>query len=91
MKEFKNENNMIYHFENDCFNENGECINKYALKIIEEHKLVEITNEEAEEIRNYKSPEQLAEEESLVTKQIELAKAQKLTEFYEIATELGLI
>ena len=65
MKEFKNENNMIYSFDLNCFDEEGKCKNEWALKVIQENNLVEITEEEAEEIRNYKSPEQIAEEERL--------------------------
>ena len=63
MKEFKNENNIIYHFDDDCFDEEGKCINEYALKVIQENNLIEITEEEAGAIRNYKSAEQLAEDE----------------------------
>ena len=65
MKKFKNEEKQVYAFDDDCFDEEGKCINEYALKIIEENNLVEITKEEADEIRNYKSSEQLAEEERL--------------------------
>ena len=65
MKEFKNANNMIYAFDDNCFDENGKCINEFALKVIEENSLIEITKEEEEAIRNYKSIEQLAEEERL--------------------------
>ena len=65
MKNFKNSANTIFAFDDDCFDEEGKCINEYALKVIEENNLIEITQEEAEAIRNYKSPEQLAEEERL--------------------------
>ena len=43
------------------------------------------------EIRDMRTVQEIAEEESLAKEKIELAKAQKLTEFYEIATELGLV
>ena len=65
MKEFKNENNVLFGFDDDCFNEHGECINVWALKVIKENNLVEITKEEADAIRNYKTPEKIAEEERL--------------------------
>ena len=65
MKEFRDKNNMIYPFDGDCFDVDGKCINEYALKVIEENSLIEITKEEAEAIRNYKSPEQIAEEERI--------------------------
>ena len=65
MKNFKNSANIIFAFDNDCFDEEGKCINEFALKVIDENNLVEITKEEADAIRNYKSSEQLAEEERL--------------------------
>ena len=43
------------------------------------------------ETRDLRTAEEIAEEENSAKEKIELAKAQKLTEFYEIATELGLI
>ena len=42
-------------------------------------------------IKDVRTVEEIAEEESLAKEKIGIAKAQKLTEFYEIATELGLI
>ena len=65
MKNFKNKENALFGFDDDCFDVDGKCINEYALKVIEENSLIEITKEEAEAIRNYKSPEQIAEEERL--------------------------
>ena len=65
MKNFKNLEDKVFCFDLDCFDEEGKCINEYALKVIEENNLVEITKEEADAIRNYKSSEQLAEEERL--------------------------
>ena len=65
MKNFKNKENTLFGFDGDCFDVDGKCINEYALKVIEENSLIEITKEEAEAIRNYKSPEQIAEEERL--------------------------
>ena len=93
MKEFKNENNIIYHFDDDCFDEEGKCINEYALKVIQENNLVEITQEEAEEIRNYKSPEQLAEEERLakLPSQDEILNDKITLRALELISELGLI
>ena len=93
MKEFKNENNMIYPFDDDCFNEHGECINEYALKVIEDNNLIPITHEEAEAIRNYKSAEQLAEEERLekLPNQEEVLNAKIEMKAIELLTELELI
>ena len=65
MKNFKNKENTLFGFDDDCFDENGKCINEYAFKVIKENNLVKITKEEADAIRNYKSSEQLAEEERL--------------------------
>ena len=65
MKHYKNEKNKLWAFDDDCFDEEGKCINEYALKVIEENSLIEITKEEEEIIRNYKSIEQLAEEERI--------------------------
>ena len=65
MINYKNEENGIFEFDDDCFDENGKCINEYAFKVIKENSLVKITKEEADVIRNYKSSEQLAEEERL--------------------------
>ena len=91
MKEFKNENNMIYPFDLDCFDEDGKCINEYALKVIEENSLIEITEEEAETIRNLKTAEQLVEVEKQLIIQKEIDEAKKITDFYEIALNLGMI
>ena len=65
MKNYKNLEDKVFCFDLDCFDEEGKCINEYALKVIEENSLIEITKEEADAIRNYKSSEQLAEEENL--------------------------
>ena len=66
MKKFLNKKtNSVVHFTLDDFNEDGNCINEIAKKIINENSLIEITKEEAEEIINYKSPEQIEEEERL--------------------------
>lgn len=62
MKHYKNEKNKLWAFDDDCFDEEDKCIHEYALKVIEENHLVQITDEEAEIIRNYKTPEQIAEE-----------------------------
>ena len=65
MKKYKDSNNEIYAFDDDCFDEKGQVINEIVEKIINENSLIEITQEEADAIRNYKSSEQLAEEERL--------------------------
>ena len=65
MKYYKNIESKLWAFDDDCFDENGKCINEYAFKVIKENNLVKITKEEADAIRNYKSPEQIAEEERL--------------------------
>ena len=65
MKHYKNEQNETYAFQDDYFDKNGQVINEIVKKIINENLLVEITEEEADAIRNYKSSEQLAEEERL--------------------------
>ena len=93
MKEFKNANNMIYAFDDNCFDENGKCINEYALKVIEENSLVEITEEEAEIIRNYKSPEQIAEEEriSKLPSSDELEKNKIELVVLDLLTEAGVL
>ena len=93
MKEFGDKNNMIYAFEDDCFGEKGEIINEFALKVIEENNLIEITSEEAEEIRDYKSPEQLAEEERLakLPSEEEVLNAKIEMKAIELLTDLELI
>ena len=65
MKHYKTEQNKTYAFDLDCFDKDGKCINEYALKVIEENNLTPITHEEAEAIRNYKSTEQIVEEERI--------------------------
>ena len=50
MKYFKNGNNELFGFEDDCFDEEGKCNNEYASKVIQENKLIEITEEEAREL-----------------------------------------
>ena len=84
MKHYKNEKNKLWAFDDDCFDEKGQVINEYALKVIQENNLVEITKEKAEEIRNFKSPEQLAEEERL-------AKLPTLDETLNAKIEIVLI
>lgn len=93
MKEFRDKNNMIYPFDGDCFDVDGKCINEYALKVIEENSLIEITKEEAEAIRNYKSPEQIAEEERLakLPTQEEILNDKITLKALELISELGLI
>ena len=65
MKNYKNLENKLWAFDDDCFNEEGKCINEWALKVIKENNLVEITKEEADAIINLKTAEQLSEEERL--------------------------
>ena len=31
MKHYKNEKNKLWAFDDDCFDEEGKCINEYAL------------------------------------------------------------
>ena len=92
MKEFRDKNNMIYIFDDDCFDENDQAINEYALKVIEENNLISITHEEAEVIRNYKSQEQIAEEDRLskLPTQEEIEDAKLTVKILEMK-ELGLI
>ena len=89
MKHYKNEKNKLWAFDDDCFDEEGKCINEYALKVIEENSLIEITKEEEEIIRNYKSIEQLAEEEAKATEKAELEQAEKDAEFLEMLEKWG--
>ena len=93
MKHFKNEENKIWAFDDDCFDEQGNCINEYALKVIEENNLISITHEEAEVIRNYKSPEQIAEEERLakLPSEEEVLNAKIEMKAIELLTELELV
>ena len=65
MKKYKDLNNIIWEFEDNCFDEKGQVINEIVIEKIELNSLVSVTDEEADEIRNYKSSEQLAEEERL--------------------------
>lgn len=93
MKNYKNKNNEIFAFDLDCFNENGQIINEYALKVIQENNLIEITEEEADAIRNYKSPEQIAEEERLakLPSQDEILNDKITLKALELIAELGLV
>ena len=93
MKNYRNEKNELWAFDDDCFDEKENCINGYALKVIKENNLIEITKEEAVAIRNYKSSEQIAEEERLakLPTQDELLKNQIQIEALNILTELGVI
>lgn len=65
MKKYRDLNNVIWEFEDNCFDKEGQVINEYVEKKIELNLLLPCTDEEAEAIRNYKSAEQLAEEERL--------------------------
>ena len=93
MKNYKNTENKVFSFDDDCFDENGKCINEYALKVIEENSLVEITEEEAEIIRNYKTAEQLAEEEriSKLPSSDELEKNKIELVVLDLLTEAGVL
>lgn len=93
MKNFKNVNNILFMFEDDCFDENGQVINKIAKKIINENSLIEITQEEAEEIANYKTPEQILEIERLtkLPTEAEILDDKITLKALELITELGLI
>ena len=56
-------------------------------KIISENSLVEMTNEEY----NTRLAEKLAEQERLAIEQKELNEANKLIEFFELASKLGMM
>ena len=90
---FKNENNMIYAFDDDCFDEKGQVINEWAIQKIKEHSLVQITDEEAEATINYKSPEQIAEEERLnkLPSQEDILNARIELKSLELLSQLELI
>lgn len=93
MKNYKNKTNKLWSFEDDCFDSEGQVINEVAKKIIDTNNLVEITPEEAETIRDYKSPEQLAEAERLakLPTQEEILNDKITLRALELITELGLI
>ena len=93
MKNYKNLENQVYSFEDDCFDKEGNCINEYAMKVIKENNLVEITKEEADAIINYKSPEQIAEEERFakLPSEEEILNDKITLKALELITELGLV
>ena len=93
MKNFKNLEDEIFCFDLDCFDEEGKCINEYALKVIEENSLIEITEEEADAIRNHKSPEQIVEDERLAKLLSEEEREKIKIEIValDLLTELGVI
>ena len=93
MKNFKNKENKLWVFDDDCFDELGNCVNKYALKVIEDNNLIEITKEEADAIINYKSPEQIAEEERFakLPSEEEILNDKITLKALELITELGLV
>ena len=87
MKHFKCNYNTIWEFEDNCFDKEGNCINKIAIEKIEENSLIAITEEEYLEIQSTKQKEAEAE----ATSQEELTKAEKLVALYEQLSELGVI
>ena len=93
MKNYKNLEDKVFSFDDDCFDEHGECINEYALKVIEDNNLVPVTKEEVEVIRNYKSPEQIAEEERLakLPTQEDILNAKIELKALELLSQLELI
>ena len=93
MKKFRDFKNEIYYFEDECFDEKGNCINEFSLKVIEENNLVEITGEEEEAIRSYKTPEQLVEEERLakLPTQEDILSAKIELKALELLSQLELI
>ena len=93
MKYFKNKENQVYAFDDDCFDEEEKCINQWALKVIEENNLIPITHEEAEAVRNYKSAEQLVEEEriSKLPTQEDVLNAKIEIKALELLSQLELI
>ena len=46
MKYFKNSKDELWAFEDECFNQNGNCINHIAYQVINSKSLVEITYDE---------------------------------------------
>lgn len=46
MKYFKNSEDKLWAFEDECFNQIGDCINYIASQIISSESLVEITYDE---------------------------------------------
>ena len=93
MKNYKNIESKLWAFDDDCFDEDGKCINEYALKVIQENKLVEITHEETEEIINYKTHEQIAEAERLakLPSQEDILNAKIELKALELLSQLELI
>ena len=93
MKHFKNEKNKIWGYDNNCFDEKGNCVNEDVKKAIEKLGLVEITEEEAEAIRNYKTAEELAEDERLakLPSQEEILNDKITLKALKLIAELGLV
>ncbi len=46
MKYFKNSKEELWAFEDECFDQNGNCINHIASQVINSESLVEITYDE---------------------------------------------
>ena len=46
MKYFKNNEDKLWAFEDECFDQNGNCINSIASQVINSESLVEITYDE---------------------------------------------
>jgi hypothetical protein len=46
MKYFKNSKGKLWAFEDECFNQNGNCINPIAYQVINSESLVRITYDE---------------------------------------------
>jgi len=46
MKYFKNNEDKLWAFDDECFNQNGNCINYIASQTINSESLIEITYDE---------------------------------------------
>jgi hypothetical protein len=61
MKYFKNSKDELWAFENECFDQNGNCINHIASQIINSESLVEITYDEFNAIITIKNSNNVEE------------------------------
>ena len=93
MKKFKDSNNEIWNLPIIDFDEKGNVINEITKEIIEKNKLIAITDKEYEVMINYKSSEQIAEEERLakLPSEEEILNDKITLKALEIIAELELI
>lgn len=93
MKRYIDQNNTIHNFEDDCFDEKGNCINDFVEKIIIENSLISITEEEYTEIQAREESEILAEQKRLAklpaSEELEKLKIEVVA--LNLLTELGVI